>query len=256
MESLNPDREAARIEEFIADAVQRAGSECGIVGLSGGVDSSVSVVLALRALDREKVIAVFMPDDETPGAESEDARELAEEFGLSWREISIEPVLNSFERVGDFSAGIVRANLKVRIRMCLLYALANEHNGLVIGTGNLSEWLLGYFTKYGDGAVDVAPIRHLYKTEIKHLARYLEIPETIVSKPPTAGLWGGQTDEGELGASYEVLDKILVGYVEQELNARQIAEHNDIDLALVKGIISRVDSSDHKRRPIPHLERI
>ena len=169
----------------------------------------------------------------------EDARLLAERFDIPWGRVDLTPVFDQLSGILPKSPPLVQANLKPRLRMLTLYAHANARNGLVIGTGNKSELLAGYFTKYGDGGVDLLPRGDLLKTEVWALAKARGIPEKIISKPPTAGLWPGQTDEGEMGISYRDLDKILAAVT----RGRKPADSAES----VKKVRAMLKKSQHKR---------
>ncbi|MFP3952888.1 MAG: NAD+ synthase [Candidatus Acetothermia bacterium] len=251
----NPGKEAKRIEAFIRGNVREAGFESAVVGLSGGIDSTLSTILSYRAIGRDDVEIVFMPEETTPESDSEDVWRLADKFDLDVTEIGIGPIVDRFQESLSAGGSLTLANVKARVRMTLLYARANEIDGLVVGTGNLSEWLLGYFTKHGDGAADIAPIKHLYKTELRDLAEYLDVPETIIDKPPSAGLWSGQTDEEELGGSYEDIDKVLYCLQDLGLGRFEVKEKLDLDEPLIERVYSMVNGSDHKRNLPPGLDR-
>jgi len=203
-----------KISRFIKK--QTEGAEGVVVGLSGGIDSSVVASLCVRALGKDHVVGLCMPEKGvTLRRDVEDARQLAGQLGIQFHICPITPIVNALPLVyTNFQEHKVSlANAKARARMMILYGFANFNDFRVVGTGNKSELSIGYFTKYGDGGVDFLPIGDLYKYQVVELAKYLGIPETIVGKAPTAGLWRGQTDEGELGMSYDELDRILEGKV-------------------------------------------
>ncbi len=256
LQLFDPESETDRIVQFISEKQDQIGSSAAVVGLSGGIDSSVTAVLALKSLPHGSVEIVFLPENTTPQRDREDVVALEEKFGLDVRRINIDGFVSDFaEKIPEELSEIARANVKARVRMTVLYAVANQSGGIVLGTGNLSEWLLGYFTKYGDGAADIAPIVHLYKTELKRLAGYLEIPESIIEKPPSAGLWEGQTDEAELGASYEQIDRIL--YCRHSLGLSKSETKKNLDLGdrIIERIFAMVDNSSHKRENPDSLTR-
>ena len=191
-----------------------------VFGLSGGIDSAVVAVLCKRAFP-EDCLAVVMPcrSDE---ADIEDARAVAGKFQIPIRIITLDGVYESLLGVlpvGEFDAAsrqLAEANLKPRLRMLTLYYLANRLGYLVVGTGNRSEISVGYFTKYGDGGVDILPLGNLVKSQVRELASHLGVPKEIIDKPPSGGLWEGQTDEGEMGVTYEELDRYLTSGVARE----------------------------------------
>lgn len=180
-----------------------------IIGLSGGLDSSIVAFLATEALGKDKVHGIISPSSTNTTQDSDLAILITRILKIRCSAFDIEPILNSYIQTLDTNDKKVIGNLKARIRMSLLYAKANELGALVIGTGNKTELMTGYFTKYGDGGVDLLPIGDLYKTQVRELARFINIPKEIIDRPPTAGLWEGQTDEAEMGITYELLDTIL-----------------------------------------------
>jgi len=215
----------------------------------------LTAVITKKALAGDRIELIFMPESTTPKRDTRDVEKLTNKFDLSFRRIEIDDYLDTYTH--DFSdlSELTSANIKARIRMTLLYAIANEKDGIVVGTGNLSEWLLGYFTKYGDGAADIAPLLHLYKTEVKELARHLELPESIIEKPPSAGLWDGQTDEEELGGRYEDLDRVLYCKRELDLSREETADKLEYGEDFVDHVYSLVNKSEHKRNSPPCLDR-
>ncbi|MBE9501795.1 MAG: NAD(+) synthase [Chloroflexi bacterium] len=204
---------ANRITAWIAEKVTGAKCKGVVFGLSGGLDSSVVGVLCKRAFP-EDTLAVVMPcySSDTDIAH---AQAVARKFQIPAKTIALEGVFDSLLKVLPVAEGdsanrrMAEANLKVRLRMLTLYYLANRLRYLVVGTGNRSEISVGYFTKYGDGGVDIMPLGNLVKSQVRQLAIYLGIPEEIIDKPPSAGLWAGQTDEGEMGITYQELDHYL-----------------------------------------------
>ena len=255
LEKFSPERETDRIEEFLIQKRSEIGFDRAVIGLSGGLDSSITAVLAERALSKENMEIVFLPETTTPRRDWDDVDLLEREFNLIVRVIEIDEFVSTFKKKMSELSELTKANFKPRIRMTLLYAIANQNNGLVVGTGNLSEWLLGYFTKYGDGAADLAPLNHLFKTETRKLARFLDIPEAIISKPPSAGLWEGQTDEDELGGTYDEIDEVL--YCNHELDFSLEETKRAVELApeFVSHVYDLVEKSTHKRKPPPDLAR-
>jgi len=245
---INPEETTTVILDFIKTYVQNSGCNGVVLGLSGGIDSSVAALLCKKALGDKKVLCLFMPDDSTPDLDIKHQELFTDKFGINCKIIEIDSIVqqikkNYFESPGKMTI----SNIKARIRMTLVYAHANEMNSLVCGTSNKSEILIGYYTKYGDGGVDFQPMGDLYKTQIYQLAKHLKIPKPIISKPPSAGLWDGQTDEKELGMSYEKLDKILYG-LENKLDYKKIQKITDINISDIKRICKMRKKTQHKRR--------
>jgi len=199
-----------KIISWIKRKVKESNSKGIVLGLSGGIDSAVAAALCSRALGREKVLALFMPCKSNP-EDIRDAKLVARQLKVRTRLIDLTGPYESFLKVLPRAKKLAKNNLKPRLRMAALYYFANKLNYLVCGTGNKSELMAGYFTKYGDGGVDILPIGDLLKRQVRQLARELGLPGKIIAKPPTAGLWKGQTDEGEMGITYDVLDEILSG---------------------------------------------
>ena len=220
---------AVIIEKHIISFIRRvtAGAEGVVIGLSGGVDSSTVAALCVRALGKEKVIGLILPERGVSKLQDvQDAEELARQLRIKTHIHPLNDILDVFVRTVPFvdSNKSALGNVKARIRMMLLYCYANACNYRVAGTGNKSELHVGYFTKYGDGGVDFLPIGDLTKTEVRELARHLGIPHSIVDKTPTAGLWRGQTDESEMGLTYEQLDKIICGMKMSPTALRRVRE--------------------------------
>lgn len=195
---------------WLKEKTEDAGKKGGVVGLSGGIDSAVVAALCRLAFNEEH-LALILPCH-TSTEDMEMAQKVTQSLELKTKTIELSDIFDTLFQRFDLSSAhsLAAANIKPRLRMIALYALAQEKNYLVIGTTNLSEWEIGYFTKYGDGASDVEPIANLLKTEVREVARYLKIPAEIINRPPSAGLWTGQTDEKELGFSYEELDHFLL----------------------------------------------
>lgn len=246
---INPSRVEQRLLIFIKKKVEKAGATGAVVGLSGGVDSSVVVSLCAKALGKDGVMGVSLPEaGVTDPHDVADAREIANKFGVTFRVVDITPaVLGIRQNLTDYKVGaqLPTANIRPRVRMVILYYYANLLNRLVVGCGNRSEIRSGYFTKWGDGAADLFPLGCLYKTQVKQLAAYLKLPRHVVEKAPSAGLWHGQTDEKELGISYEKLDTIYAG-LDLKLKFAAIAKAADVDTATVKYFIQRERRMAHK----------
>jgi NAD+ synthase len=251
-----------RIVEAISDFVEEAGAKGAVFGLSGGVDSALVGALAKEALGN-RVETLVMPVSRVSKSEDiEHATLVSEKFSIPSRVIELKEgvtaVKNAFPDMtldsgeGGFHA---RANIAPRLRMLFNYAAANLNNLVVLGTGNRTELLLGYFTKYCDGGVDFLPIGDLYKTQVRQLAEHMQIPRAVIDKPPSAGLWHAQTDEEELGETYEILDQILYHTVELSQTADETAEILGINVKRVKRISRMVEKNSHKLR-MPEIVKL
>ena len=228
-----------KIVNWIRAQVKQAKAKGIVLGLSGGLDSSVVLALAKEAVGKERVLALILPCV-SQRQDLKDAQLVARELGITTKTIDLSKICRDLMQVLPKAGKLAAANLKPRLRMLVLYYFANKLNYLVCGTGNKSEIMTGYFTKHGDGATDILPIGDLTKTEVRILARELGIPSHIITKPPTAGLWHGQTDEGEMGITYPELDDIL-GRLEKK--KKHILPSEKVNK--VKVMIER---SEHKRQ--------
>jgi NAD+ synthase len=243
------------IRLFIAERVKAAGAKGIVLGLSGGIDSAVVARLSADAIGKDKVLALIMPEKDSNPRDAKDAEEFASDLDIEHRVVDITQMVDSFlSAFGDNDSATAVGNMKARCRMVVLYYHSNLLGRLVAGTGNKSELLIGYFTKYGDGGADMLPIGDLYKTQVYELARSIGIPEKILQKVPSAGLWKGQTDEGELGMSYEDLDMVLHGF-ELGPTPEKIAERTDTEVEEITRIHERVLTCTHKRN-IPYIPKL
>ena len=226
-----------------------------VVGLSGGIDSALTVRLARDALGADRVLGVLLPDARFPPALLRETEEYATSLGIEHRTIPIAPGEAAVRSlVPELTDRVDLGNITARLRMVVSYAIARPRQYLVAGAGNKSELLVGYFTKYGDGGADLLPLGDLYKTEVRTLATQLELPWGFLERAPTAGLWEGQTDEAELGLRYDELDRILYG-LEQMLDPEEIARRGDVPIEKVRSVEEKIRATRHKRRmpPIPKL---
>jgi NAD+ synthase len=236
------------VTAFIRDSLEQSGMGGVVIGMSGGLDSSILAKLASDALGSDKVLGMFIPESGSSQEDAEHAEFYSRSLGTEFETVSIDGMLQaSVDATGGSVDKAVLANIKARCRMIVLYQRANSLNRLVLGTGNKSELMVGYFTKFGDGGCDLLPIGDLYKTQIKEMAEFLGLPKEIVVKPPSAGLWEGQTDEVELGISYEELDSILLG-IELSMDDEQISERTNHPVSEVARIRSMVKRTAHKRK--------
>lgn len=254
---LNSSQTIDTISRFIKDKLSESNSKGIVVGLSGGLDSSLVAYLCTEAIGNEKILGLVLPSKTTSAEDVDDALKVAKTLGIKYRLMSIDFLIESFPQICPqcSKSSLANANLKARIRMMILYYHSNAMNCLVTGTGNRTELLVGYFTKYGDGGVDILPIGALYKTEVLKIAKYLEIPANIIKKAPTAGLWAGQTDEEELGIKYKLLDKILYLMVDEERNTEEVSERLKISHDEVLRVKEMIKKSEHKLYP-PSIAKI
>jgi len=239
--SVDVEQLAEKLVSWIRDKVLSAGLRGVVVGMSGGLDSSVSAVLCQRAFP-QSTLGVLMPCYSSR-EDDEHAQAVASQFSIPTKTVVLDPVFDTLlkalpaDRVDPAVTQLAKGNLKARLRMLTLYYFANQLKYMVAGSGNRSELSVGYFTKYGDAGVDIMPLGNLVKGQVRELANFLGIPQPIIDKPPSAGLWSGQTDEGELGFSYGELDRYLVtGEAPRELKEK---------------IESMIAASTHKRQPPP-----
>lgn len=217
--------------------------------MSGGIDSTLAAYLACEALGKDKVFGIVMPSTTTPTEDKLHGITIAQGLGIKYKELAIDSILNEYLSITQLEEdNLAIGNLKARIRMSIIYYFANQKNYLVSGTGNKSEILIGYFTKHGDGACDMEPIGDLYKSEVFKLSEFMGISKAILEKPPRAGLWNGQTDEDEIGMSYDLLDQILYLYTEKDMKNTEIAEKLDISVPDVNMIITKIIRSQHKSK--------
>lgn len=243
------------IKSFIRFRVNEAKAKGVVIGLSGGLDSAVTTKLCADTLDKEKVFCLLLPTENTPKEDTEDALEFAKSLGIKYKIINLSGIVKKIaSTIHNKMKKKEMGNIHARTRMIVLYYFANKNNYLVVGSGNKTELLMGYFTKYGDGACDIMPLGGLYKTQVRELAKHLKIPEKIINKTPRAGLWKGQTDESELGIKYEILDQILYD-MEKGLKDNEIGESAGIKISEVKRIKNIVSSTQHKRK-MPEIARI
>lgn len=241
---------------FVRETAERAHVKGAIVGISGGIDSAVVVKLCADALGPEKVLAVFMPVSRTPQEDYRQTREMCEAWGVDYEVVDIQSVTDSFSKLlsqeGDDP--LQMGNIMARCRMIVLYDKAKRDGRLVYGTSNLSELLMGYMTKFGDGAEDVTPLYDLYKTQVWELARIIGVPQEIIDKVPTAGLWDGQTDEDEMGVTYLALDRAL-NVMDQGASDPEMAEAAGITVEKAAEIREQVRRMAHKRGPAVHPDK-
>ncbi|MGQ9475767.1 MAG: NAD+ synthase [Actinomycetota bacterium] len=250
---LDSQKALPRLLNFIRERTAAAGKTRLVVGLSGGIDSAVAAYLGVRALGKENLTAFLLPYRTTRPDSIEDALLVSRELGIDHHRIDITPVVDAYFHLFPEADQKRRGNFMARCRMAILYDQSAALDALVLGTGNRTEALLGYTTLWGDMACAFTPLGGLYKTQVRQLAAHLGVPPRIIEKVPTADLWEGQTDEGELGISYEEADLVLyhlydLGYPEEKV----VREGFDPDV--VRRVKSMVEASTYKRRMPPYCE--
>ena len=242
------------ITDFIESQLDAAGVDRAVIGLSGGIDSTLTSHLLVEALGAEHVHGLVMPSEVNRDENMSDAERVASELlDIEYDVVAIQPivetVLDAYPDAADDQ--LATGNLRVRTRAVLNYLVANHEDALVVGTGNRSEALVGYFTKYGDGAVDCHPIANLYKGQVRQLAKHVGVPDDLAEKTASAEMWLDQTDEGELGMDYETLDSILALHVDGPLSPSATARHVGVDESAVEKVRGLYEGSAHKRQAPP-----
>lgn len=256
MLELNTKETAQRIQDWIMQTVTTAGLCKLIIGISGGVDSAITAVLAVQAIGKQNVSLVMMPYGEDGKGAVNDAMLIVKKLQLPKEQVFLINIKRPVDAILKHTIGsteLHRGNVMARVRMIYLFDLAKKAEALVCGTENRTEHYLGYFTRFGDEASDLEPIRNLYKTQVWEVAKYLEIPEKIITNPPTAGLWKNQTDEDELGFTYKDADKVLYYYFDKKLPADQIVTKGIAKEIVVK-VLERVAKNDFKHR-LPYINK-
>ena len=250
MRKLDYDKLTNDIQNWIANYIKSANAKGVVLGLSGGIDSAVTAGLSVKALGKENVVAIGLPIQSLP-QDLEDAKLVANHLGIKLYIANLTEVFKDFLKLNPVEGELddmAVANIKPRLRMTMIYFLGQNLGGYIVGgTGNRPECAIGYFTKYGDGGVDIEPIGNLYKNEVREVARVLGIPDKIINKAPSAGLWDGQTDEGEIGLSYNTIDEILYR-LDYNLNLDDL---NQESIEIVKKMMR---AADHKLNMPPMYE--
>src|SRR5262245_61154501 len=236
------------LTSFLREEVRSAGLQRAVVGLSGGVDSAVVVALCVRALGPGNVLSVILPYRLSSPSSTADARLVAERLGVATKLVDITPMADGYLEVERVADRLRRGNVLARCRMTVLYDLSVEWRGLVIGTSNKSEILLGYSTQWGDAAHALNPLGDLYKHQVYQLARFLQLPEQVIEKPPSADLFAGQTDEGELGFTYAEADRLFYRMVDRRYSEDELVAEG-FERGFVRKIAERVVATQFKRVP-------
>ncbi len=234
------------IEKFLTKQIENNHARGVILGLSGGIDSAVLAYICKRKL-KEKTLAIIMPDTQiTPSIETEDAMRMIALTGLEYKLIDIKPIVNEYSKYlepNDWAKG----NLRARVRANILYYYANTKNYLVLGSSDKSEYLIGYFTKYGDGASDLVPIISLYKLQVREIAKFLDVPQSVIEKKSSPHLWKEHEAEKELGMSYEDIDSILYCIFDKKLSIEKTVETLQVEKQIVEKVYQLHLNSTHKR---------
>ena len=255
MRKIDYDKAIEKITNFIKEQHYIANLPNAIVGLSGGIDSSLTATLCVKALGKDNVIGIMMPYKTSHPDSLNHAKEVAKFLQIEYEIIEISPIVDEYFRLYAQNTGQLRkGNFMARSRMCVLYDKSAQYRALVAGTGNKSELLIGYCTQYGDSACAYETIGDLYKTEVWEMARKLGIPKSVIEKKPTADLWHGQTDEEEMGITYSMLDEILFNLFELNLSEEDVIKKG-FDKFDVEKVISMYNKS-HFKRTAPPIAKI
>ncbi|MBI4428459.1 MAG: NAD+ synthase [Ignavibacteriales bacterium] len=245
---LNAETVTNLLVQFIKDETQNAGFSKGVIGVSGGVDSAVSAYLTAKALGTGNTYAVILPYETGSPQSVRDAEQVVRELGIKSETIDISPMVDAYCEKHKVSDKVRKGNVMARVRMIVLYDVSAREKALVIGTSNKTELLLGYGTLYGDTASAINPLGDLYKTQVWQVAEFLGVPKGIVSKKPTADLWAGQTDEGELGFTYREVDQLLFQMIDERRSDEELGKMG-FSKDFVKKVRSLIRKNQFKRRP-------
>ncbi len=238
-----------QISGFIRDELRTSGQHKLVIALSGGIDSAVSCTLGVHAVGPENILVAMLPYGAMSEDATRDAHLLIEQLhipGENTLTINIQPAVDTIvQQIPDINDAR-RGNIMARVRMIYVYDLAKKNTGLVLGTENKSEYYLGYFTRFGDEASDIEPIRQLYKTQVRQMGEYLQLPQSILTKAPSAGLWSNQTDEKEFGFSYADVDKVLYYHFDQHVPLDEIEEKTGVPRDVIARVMEWVRANDFK----------
>ena len=254
--AINPEKVSEKLEDFIRQEFKKSGFNRAVLGLSGGIDSSVTAYLVQRALGAENIWGISMPYSASSPESASDAQLVADELGINFMTIPITDMVDAYFKQFPNASQLRRGNRMARERMAVLYDQSAALQALVMGSGNKTEALLGYCTLHGDAACAMDPLGDLYKTQVWELARFLGVPERIIEKTPTADLWPGQSDEDELGFTYAEVDKLFYFMIEKRCTAAELKELGFAD-TFVQQVFDMMGKSQHKRclPPIPRINQ-
>lgn len=250
MNKIHPNKTTVQLVDFIQTIFHREKLNKALVAVSGGVDSATSFLLTVKALGANCVYPVLLPYGALSRQASADAQLLISTVSIPKQNILTINIQPAVDAVSSWDPSIDegrRGNIMARMRMVMLYDLVKKHQALVVGTENKTEHLLGYYTRYGDEASDIEPLRHLYKTQIYQLARYINVPRKILQKAPSAGLWSGQTDEGEFGFTYQEVDKILSLHFDDQISCKAL-ERRGFQKSLLDRVWYWIEKGQQKER--------
>ena len=250
MRELDYEKLVVDIQDWIIKYIKSAKAEHVVVGLSGGIDSAISAALCTKALGRERILGLGLPCHSI-SQDLEDAKLVANFLGIDFEILDLTPIYEKFLEISNCmprDGKLALVNLKPRLRMAMLYFVGQvKSKCLIVGTSNRAELAIGYFTKFGDGAADFEPLASLYKQEVRKIAKLLNIPRNVIAKAPSAGLWQGQTDEGEIGLSYDIIDEILYR-IDYNLDFKGLSEE---DVSKVRKMMS---AAEHKLNMPPFFD--
>lgn len=235
-----------KIEDFLKTQLEKSNSDGIIFGLSGGIDSSVITYLCSRVL-KEKTLALVMPDSKiSPKEETENALKIIDSLGINYKLLDINLIVSEYSKYIEPNERAL-GNLRARVRATILYYYANSKNLLVVGSSDKSEFLIGYFTKFGDGSADILPIISLYKTQVREIARFLGVPKNIIEKKSSPNLWKGHSAEEEIGVIYDEIDAILYCIIDKKLSIDDTIQATGIEKNTVEKINKLYNTTEHKR---------
>jgi len=248
IENQDYEKITIQIEKFLNEQIDKTDSKGLILGLSGGIDSAVLAYICKRTL-KDKTLALIMPDTEiTPEYETSDALKMIALTGIEYKLVDIKPIVKEYSMYLEPN-NWAKGNLRARIRTNMLYYYANAKNYLVLGSSDKSEHLIGYFTKFGDGAADIVPIISLYKLQVRKMAEFLGVPKNIIEKKSSAHLWKDHEAEKEIGVSYEEIDSSLYCLIDNKLSIEETANKTQIEKSTIEKIYNLYLKSEHKRLP-------